>query len=225
MANKKIIKSWEQNAAEWIKTIQEETIASRKITNPAIIEVLKRYNPSTLLDLGCGEGWLTRKLNEEGIQTVGIDGTSALIERAKLIGSNDYYVQSYEQIINNEPVEGAPYEGVVFNFCLYLKEEVVDILKVIPNYLTNRRLIFIQTLHPFAFPGGDFNYEDQWLDDSWKGLKGSFTSPHKWYYRTLEGWATTFAHSGLSIAEISEPLLPDKSKPASIIFTLTKAND
>ena len=225
MENKKILKSWEENATEWIKAIEEDTISSRKITNPAIMEILKKYNPSTLLDLGCGEGWLSGKLNEEGIQTVGIDGTPALIERAKLISPGNYYIQSYEQIISNEPIEEAPYEAVVFNFCLYLKEEVEKILKIIPNSLTDRKLVFIQTLHPFAFLGSGFAYEDQWLDDSWKGLKGTFTSPHRWYYRTLEGWVNTFADSGLGIVEISEPLLPGKSKPASIIFTLTEATN
>ncbi|WP_221176052.1 class I SAM-dependent methyltransferase [Brevibacillus nitrificans] len=36
-----------------------------------------RYRPSRVLDVGCGEGWLARTLNEEGIDVVGIDGSPA----------------------------------------------------------------------------------------------------------------------------------------------------
>lgn len=221
MKGNDILHSWSENAAEWINTLNQEAITSRKITNPAIVRILKKYRPSKVLDLGCGEGWLTRKLFEEGITTVGIDGTLELIENAKSRGGANFYVQSYEEIIEKGVIEEAPYEAVVFNFCLYLKDEVESMLPVVADNLIDRKLVFIQTLHPLAFLSSEMNYENQWVADSWKGLTGAFTSPHQWYYRTLEGWMNTFTNSRLSMLEISEPLLPDKSKPASIIFTLT----
>jgi len=118
-------------------------------------------------------------------------------------------------------VPGGPYEAAVFNFCLYHNEETDSLLKAVRNFLHKRKLVIIQTLHPFAFISNDFVYQDQWLPDSWKGLKGGFRSPHKWYYRTLEGWISTIKKSGLKVVEIKEPKAPNASSPSSILFILS----
>ncbi|MEM6524461.1 MAG: class I SAM-dependent methyltransferase [Bacteroidota bacterium] len=221
MKTKKILESWDINAKEWINAIETGAIGSRSITNPAIIEVIKYNKPGKLLDAGCGEGWLARSLSELGMKVVGIDGTEKLIEEAKAKSDIPFYTQSFEQIINGKTVPESPYDAVVFNFCLYLGSEAQDLLRSIGDLLDGKRLIFIQTLHPIAFLGDGFQYEDQWIEDSWKGLKGSFTSPHRWYFRTMSGWMDTFNRSGLRLLNMNEPVQKDKTKPSSIIFTLT----
>lgn len=224
MHHNEIIESWNINAREWIAAMEQQTIESRTITNPAIFKTIAGLNPSKILDLGCGEGWLTHKLNTSGIEAFGIDGTGQLIAKAKERG-DFYYQQSYEDIIAGVPIPNAPYEAVVFNFCLYLKEGTQHTLEAVKKFLKGRKLIIVQTLHPQTFIGSGVQYQNQWLDDSWKGLKGNFTSPHKWYFRTLEGWAETFRHSGLTILDINEPTSADGRSPVSIIFTLTSNYD
>lgn len=224
MYHNDIIESWKINASEWISAIEEQTIESRKVTNPAILKTIEDLNPSNILDLGCGEGWLTHKLNTLGIEAFGIDGTEQLITKAKGRG-NFYHLLSYEEIIEGAPIPNAPYEAIVFNFCLYLKEGTQQILEAVKNYLKGRKLVVVQTLHPYTFISSGVQYQNQWLDNSWKGLKGNFRSPHKWYYRTLEGWVETIKSSGLSILDIKEPTSSDGKSPVSIIFTLTPNND
>lgn len=208
------------NASEWITALAGKTIESRSVTSPAIFNTIRDIDPHNVLDLGCGEGWLTRMLNDAGIASVGIDATQGLIDKAKADGG-EFYAKTYEKIIEDNRVPSAPYEAVVFNFCLYQKEETEDILRTAKNFLEKRKLVIIQTLHPFAFLGAEFVYENQWLDDSWKGLKGGFHSPHKWYYRTLEGWMSTIAACGLTVENIKEPKAADASTPSSIIFILS----
>ncbi len=57
-----ILTSWAANAAPWIALLQGKGIASRQITNPAIVNAISRYRPDSVLDVGCGEGWLCRAL-------------------------------------------------------------------------------------------------------------------------------------------------------------------
>ena len=221
MNTNKVLESWQINASEWIKTLEGQHIESRKITNPAIFDTIKSFRPSKVLDIGCGEGWLTRALDQSGIRAVGIDGTPQLIENAKSKGGGDFFVQSYEEIIHGQEIMEAPYEAVVFNFCLYLKEETLGLLSKVPLFLQGRNLIFIQTLHPYFALAEGLEYKNQWLDNAWRGLRGKFTAPHHWYYRTLEGWMKTIADSGLKLLSAREPLLPGAGRPASIIFILT----
>ncbi|TRX50927.1 methyltransferase domain-containing protein [Fulvivirga sp. M361] len=213
-----ILKSWQTNAEEWIKVINDGDIASRKVTSPAVVKTVGAYHPAKVLDLGCGEGWLTRALNELNIPTTGIDATPALIDRAKKQGNGVFDVLSFEEIIKGNPISGAPYEAIVLNFCLYMKEETIQLLNALKNHLEGERLIIIQTLHPISFQLVKMKYEDQWLDDSWKGLPGNFVLPHRWYFRTLSCWLETLTSCGLILKAIEEPMAEEADKPSSIIF-------
>ena len=53
-----ILASWAANAAPWIALLQGCGIASRQTTNPAIINAINRYQPDSVLDVGCGTGIL-----------------------------------------------------------------------------------------------------------------------------------------------------------------------
>lgn len=217
-----IAASWEINAKEWIKTIENNTIVSRKVTSPAIFDTIQEIHPEKVLDLGCGEGWLTRQLNASGISAVGVDATEELIQQAQIKGGS-FYTKSYEEIIKDRTVPDGPYEAVVFNFCLYQAMETVHMLEATKHFLHKRKLVIIQTLHPFAFLGSNFVYQDQWIEDSWKGLGGNFRSGHRWYYRTLEGWISTIRDSGLRIEQIKEPTAQGATTPSSILFVLSHA--
>ena len=59
--DRKIIDSWHRNAAPWSLAIREDQIESRTlVTNQAIVDAIVSRSARTLLDIGCGEGWLAR---------------------------------------------------------------------------------------------------------------------------------------------------------------------
>ena len=96
-----VLDSWNQNAYSWITAIENEEIESRKIvTNNAIIDAIMSYSPDSILDMGCGEGWLTRELTIRGMEAWGVDGVSPLIEKAKIMNYGKFLVVSYEDIVN-----------------------------------------------------------------------------------------------------------------------------
>lgn len=213
-----VLRSWQQNAAEWVQAIHGQTIASRKFTNPAIINAIKHYKPAKILDLGCGEGWLTRSLSNKDTFVTGIDGTKELIDYAKTLGSNPFYTISFEEITAGKPIPNAPFEAIVLNFCLYLKDGLIPLFSVLKNQLTPNGHIFIQTLHPSFLQMNNLPYQSQWIEDSWKGLPGKFTQPHRWYARTLEDWFAVFEAVNLK-ATLKEPV-NDAGQPVSLIFIL-----
>lgn len=213
-----VLQSWQQNAGEWIHAIQGHTIASRKFTNPAIVETIKQYKPSTVLDLGCGEGWLTRALSNKDTFVTGVDGTKELVEHAKTLSNNPFYTLNFEEIIAGMPIPNAPFDAVVLNFCLYLKDGLIPLFLALKNQLTANGHIFIQTLHPSFLLMNKLPYQSQWVEDSWKGLPGNFTQPHRWYARTLEDWFAVFDEAGLATT-LKEPI-NDAGLPVSLIFIL-----
>jgi trans-aconitate methyltransferase len=51
-----------------------------------VVELLAPKPGERILDLGCGDGVLTKRLVEEGCEVVGIDGSASQIEAAKRLG-------------------------------------------------------------------------------------------------------------------------------------------
>ncbi|MCM4165652.1 MULTISPECIES: bifunctional 2-polyprenyl-6-hydroxyphenol methylase/3-demethylubiquinol 3-O-methyltransferase UbiG [unclassified Arenibacter] len=216
-----IIKSWNINALEWIKVIDNADIESRKFTNRAILQLIGNSPAIKVLDIGCGEGWLTRSLGAMGKSTVGLDAIPQLLENAKKKGGGTYYQMSYEDIILGNPIPEAPYDAAVFNFCLYQKEGLGQLLKQVKNALSENGYIAVQTLHPFFLMQNNMEYKSQWIGDSWKGLPGNFTDGHAWYARTFESWISVFKKAGLQLHQLQE-VTNDGNKPLSVIFILSE---
>jgi len=216
LSDDRIVDSWHKNASPWTDAVRGNQIESRAlITNRAIIEAVLSRSPRTVLDIGCGEGWLVRALAERGVEATGVDVVPALVEQANAAGGGEFRVASYEQIAAGELEMTV--DAVVANFSLIGKESVEGVLRRAPELLTENGALIIQTLHPLV-AGGDLPYEDGWRRGSWAGFSREFSDPAPWYFRTLESWKRLLTGSGFSRIEMREPIHPETGKPASVIF-------
>jgi 2-polyprenyl-3-methyl-5-hydroxy-6-metoxy-1,4-benzoquinol methylase len=212
----RIIQSWIANAHPWTIAVREEKIESRRlVTNPAIVAAVMDQQPKTVLDLGCGEGWLARALAANGIAVMGVDVVPALIERAKAAGGGQFEVLSYEEVAAGKL--NRKFDVVVSNFALLGQQSVVDLFKQIPTLLTSNGALIIQTLHPVLICS-ERRYEDGWREEAWAGLASGFSAPAPWYFRTLASWVRLYRDHGLALKDIREPLHPKTGKPVSVVF-------
>ena len=193
---------------------------SRKlVTNDAIIKAVLNYEPKSVLDIGCGEGWLSRTLREKGVEAFGVDAIEKLVEEAIKKDGAFYSVATFQQLANKEANINKKFDAAVINFSLIDKEDTEALIKGIGEYLNNDGHLIIQTLHPLVIAMND-DYTTGWKEGSWNGMKRDFEQPYHWYFRTLENWMQLFKEAGLSIKEIKEPLHPETKRPVSIIFVL-----
>ena len=217
LSDHKIVDSWNKNVSPWTTAVRGQQIESRKlITDQAIVDAVLTCFANTVIDLGCGEGWLTRKLTSHGLAVTGIDAVAGLVEQAKREGGGAYRQISYEDIIEGKL--HATVDAIVCNFSLIGKESVEGLFDIFPTLLNPNGKLIIQTLHP-VMACGDDHYVDGWREGSWDGFNNEFTDPAPWYFRTLESWVNLFNNSDLQLQEMREPLHPITGKPASVIFT------
>jgi 2-polyprenyl-3-methyl-5-hydroxy-6-metoxy-1,4-benzoquinol methylase len=216
LSDARIVDSWCKNASPWTTAVRENQIASRTlVTNKAIVDAVLSRSPRTVLDIGCGEGWLARSLTEHGIRAIGVDVVPELIEQAKKAGGGEFRVSSYEDISAGSL--DVSFDLVVANFSLIGKESVEGVIRRAPSLLNPGGSLIIQTLHPVA-SCGDESYSDGWRTGSWAGFSEEFSDPAPWYFRTMESWEHLLADSGFRILETREPVHPETLKPASVIF-------
>ena len=222
LSDEKIVDSWHTNATPWTAAVRDQRIESRRlVTDRAIIDAITGRQPRSVLDLGCGEGWLVRALAARGVpEVIGVDVVPALIDQARAAGGGEFRVASYEAIARGEL--RITVDVAVANFALIGKEAVDALIKSAPKLLNPGGALVIQTLHPVV-ACGDLPYMDGWREGSWAGFSDDFTDPAPWYFRTLETWVRLIASSGLTLVEMREPIHPATNKPASVLFIARSA--
>jgi 2-polyprenyl-3-methyl-5-hydroxy-6-metoxy-1,4-benzoquinol methylase len=215
-----IIQSWQANAGNWIRLIEAGGIESRKlVTNKAIIDAIVSTNPASVLDIGCGEGWLTNELSKLGMISVGVDVVPELIGRAKENMNGSYFVASYEDISSYKfkMQISRLFDTIVVNFALLGKDSTENLLAALPAYLSPGGKLLIQTLHPDQRKEMN-DYVTGWKQGSWLGLGDHFTMPYEWYFRTMEDWLALLRKSGFGKVWTIETSHPHTGKPISVIF-------
>ncbi|MBD8873830.1 methyltransferase domain-containing protein [Rhodanobacter sp. DHB23] len=194
--------------------MREGRIESRRlVTDQAILDAVLARSPRTAIDVGCGEGWLTRALAGKGVRVLGVDAVPALVEAARAKGGGEFRVLSYEDIASGALDLRA--DVVVCNFSLLGGSSVDALLAAVPDLLEPNGALIVQTLHP-AMAGEP--YADGWREGSWIGCGEGFGEAAPWYFRTLGSWVAVFAQAGLNLVQLVEPVHPDTGRPASVIF-------
>jgi 2-polyprenyl-3-methyl-5-hydroxy-6-metoxy-1,4-benzoquinol methylase len=211
-----IIASWEGNARPWTTAVRQGRIESRKrVTDRAIVDAILDRSPHTVLDLGCGEGWLVREVAGHGIRGTGIDVVPALVEAARAAGGGDFRALSYEQIAAGALATTA--DALICNFSLLGQASVEGLFRAAPSLLNPRGHVVVQTLHPLM-ACGEHPYADGWREGSWAGCGEGFGAPAPWYFRTLASWIALFVDNGFRLVALREPRHPDSGQPASLIL-------
>jgi len=218
LSDEKIIDSWEKNVSPWVIAIRNKQIDSRiQVTDKAIIETILSLDAKTVLDIGCGEGWLARELVESGLGVTGIDAVEELVSSARKLGQGNFQVLKYEEI-STDTISGA-FDVAVCNFSLLGKESVEHIFDSVSSLLNPDGYFVIQTLHPQCF--NEEPYMDGWRKGSWTGFNDEFCDPAPWYFRTTESWLKLIDDSGLELKQIKEPI---NSKTGDIVSLILIAS-
>jgi len=222
LSDEKVVDSWHTNAAPWTSAVREQRIESRKlVTDRAVVDAVMRRQPRSVLDLGCGEGWLVRALAAHGVpKVIGVDVVPALIDQARTAGGGEFRVASYEAVARGELQ--VTVDVAVANFALIGKDAVDALIQSAPTLLNPGGALVIQTLHPVV-ACGDLPYIDGWREGSWAGFSDDFSDPAPWYFRTIGSWIDMLHSSGLNLVEMREPIHPNTHKPASVLFIARSA--
>lgn len=209
-----ILKSWDTNAQAWTQAVRNREIESRnRVTNQAIIDAILAQGFQSMLDVGCGEGWLIREISGTRPGTyVGIDGSQVLIKQARQLDPNNLYWHETYQTLNPDHFE-QKFDLIVCNFSLFGKESVDALLANLKTLLTPNGKILIQTLQVE-------DKESGWQPGSWQGFSDQFTDPAPWYKRNHQAWLQTFEQAGLVVIETELTHDGKNTQPYSVIFTI-----
>lgn len=185
---------WERNAGLWMRAVREGLIPSRiRATNAAVVDAMARLGARTVLDIGCGEGWLARQI--PAVRFTGFDASAELIEAARRDSPGEFHVLSYEAFVRDPRAVGGPFDAAVANFSLF----DADVTALLGAAGEVSEWLVVQTLHPSAATAG----RQVERFDSLASLGG--WAPMEWHNRSREEWESQIEGAGWRIAQIEEP--------------------
>jgi 2-polyprenyl-3-methyl-5-hydroxy-6-metoxy-1,4-benzoquinol methylase len=210
---------WNTNASFWVQIIREHRDRYRsELTDPAILKAIGQPAGLTVLDAGCGEGYLSRILAQNGATVTGVDSSTKLVEAARTQNLNDML----PVVFDIASVDELPYADNTFDLvvCNHLVNDLYDPSKAIREFarvLRRDGRIIILMLHPC------FYNKHAERDQATNGLiaasyfetrsieqvfeVGGLTSPvaNTAWFRPLEFYTEELRKSGFAITSLTEP--------------------
>jgi SAM-dependent methyltransferase len=209
--------AWETHADRWIAWAREpEHDTYWRFHRDTFLDLVPDAGPRTL-DLGCGEGRLSRDLTRLGHKVAGVDVSPAMIRAARSSSS--------EIPVCVGDAAALPFGDDTFDLVVaFMSLQDVDMLdhaiQEAARVLTAGGRFCLAVVHPLNSAGSfadesahsPFVIEDSYLDQSLyaddlarDGLEMTFVSAH----RPMQAYTDALAHAGLLIDRVREPAAPD----------------
>jgi ubiquinone/menaquinone biosynthesis C-methylase UbiE len=209
--------AWNQEAERWAKWAREPGHDSYwRFHRDQFLELVPRPGLLTV-DIGCGEGRLTRHLQSLGHKTVGIDVSETLIAFARDADqSGDYRLANAAQV----PLDDASADLAIAFMTMQDIDDLQSAISEAARFLIPGGRLLMSIVHPINSAGqfvdesaeakfvisgrylAEFNYSDTFERD---GLEMTFHSRH----RPLDAYSRALEQAGFLIEAIREHPVPD----------------
>jgi 2-polyprenyl-3-methyl-5-hydroxy-6-metoxy-1,4-benzoquinol methylase len=210
---------WNQNASYWAKIIRENRDKYRnELTDAAVLQAIGQCEGLKILDAGCGEGYMSRKLATLGAQVAGVDASEGLIDAARSHPGNQQAAASFEVA----SVDSLPYADRAFDLvlCNHLVNDLPDPsgpIREFARLLRPEGRIVILLLHPCFYNkhterasasngiGASAYFQVRSIDQHFE--VDGLTSPvaNTAWFRPLEFYTEELRKSGFAISSLAEP--------------------
>jgi SAM-dependent methyltransferase len=208
-------KHWSRVAEEWVAWARKPNHDAFWAYRASLAAFIGRGN-GTALDVGCGEGRVSRELTTCGFEVIAVDPVSRFVRAAMQARSaRDYAVASSAEL----PFEDAQFDLVVAYNVLMDVEDVPAALREFRRVIRPTGQLVISICHPFVdhgrFIGDEMNspfvVEGTYFGrkrfegvEERDGLRMHFAG---WSY-PLEAYGMALEEAGLAITSLREPV-PD----------------
>ena len=220
---KRVASSWDSNAANWKDAVRKGLIPSRRAgTDDAVIKAILSQKPTRVLDVGCGEGWLCRRIAQSaGCKVIGIDGAAELVEEAQQADPhNRYELFRYRDLIEGTAGIDGSFDVIVFNYAL-LDETAPALLTAATRLLSDDGAIIIQTLHPWML-AEEGRYCDGWRSEDFAAFENQDWEAMPWFFRRLSSWHEVVRSADLILHRLDEPAASKGGLPLSLLMICGK---
>ncbi len=146
--------SWDEVAKDYHKTVGETGDSyHRTYVNPIIFDIIGDIRGLSVLDLACGQGYLSRILARKGAKVVGIDISEKMLEIARASEESESLDVTYICCNSGEMTEiaDASMDFIVSTFGFHDIKEIDSTIEECSRVLTRGGKLVFAIPHPFTY--------------------------------------------------------------------------
>lgn len=193
------------------------------LLTPNILSLLGDVKDKTVLDAGCGEGYLSRLLSEKGATVFAVDFSERMLELAdERTSSRDTVHYQQADLEHLECFSADRFDNIVSNMVIQDVSQLDKVLKELFRVLKPEGHLIFSILHPcFITPESGWEKNEQGEKLHWNvdhyfkegQFEQRFGTEDKvfGFHRTLSTYFNTLIQTGFTIEEVIEPV-PSKEQ-------------
>jgi 2-polyprenyl-3-methyl-5-hydroxy-6-metoxy-1,4-benzoquinol methylase len=214
--------AWNEGAGEWVERIRSG-MGGRVHAHDASLYALLPPPSGLTLDVGCGEGRVSRELATRGYDVVGYDASEMLVAKAHEAHPEGRYEVAQ---IDALPLDDATAELIVCVNVLPHIHDLAGAARALARVLAPGGMLLIGTIHPIAHAGtydeetGELRIQNYYGREPESVPLGEHTVHHQ--RRTIEDYLRTFLVAGFALADLREVPGPSGSAPLYLDLLLTR---
>jgi len=143
------IEVYDKRAESYAESARESTF-KEELEFPATTSLIPEVDDKRILDTGCGTGFYTEWLHENGAEVVGVDGSEEMLDRAR--ERLDEGVKFYQADLSEEfriEVEHK-FDGVVGSLVFGYIEDWEKLFSQLYSHLASEGFLVFSVAHPFT---------------------------------------------------------------------------
>jgi ubiquinone/menaquinone biosynthesis C-methylase UbiE len=218
---------WDQMVDWWDEKLGEEgDLWHRALIDPPVIELAGDVKGLHVLDLACGNGYLSRRFARQGANVTGVDASAPLIERARIRTQQANLDITYHEsdAARLEMLQDSSFDLVVCNMALMDIENAAGAIQEVSRVLRSKGRFVTSISHPCFDKVDTSGWAIEYIypiTTIWRKMsqyREITTADLQWfrvpdktvytrsYHRPLSWYAHTLRASGLLIAALEEPM-------------------
>lgn len=215
------LRAWDMVASAYASRVGVQGDATYERFRSFIWRNLGEIEDLSVLDLGCGHGWLSGEIHERGGNMIGVDGSKALLEIARRKHPEIRFEHADLTAGLPGELEMIGFDRIVSHMVVMDLPELSRLASSLARCLRPGGRVVITMTHPAFFmqsPHEDpesgecfrkvrgYLQHEQWWVESFGG--------HRHHHRPLGFYVNWLATGGLGVVELYEPPVPLSAPPS-----------
>jgi len=207
---------WEQHAGWWQR---EHASGSDPEYEQQIHTLIARHlvGARRVLDIGCGEGQVTRRIAGLGIDAIGLDPVASQVREARERGNGPQYARARAEAL---PCRNGAFDAVVLCLALEHVDAFDVVFQEVARVLEPGGRFVLLLCHPLLQAPGSGWIDDQTLGEHYWRV-GAYLDDHvevdevapgvnlRFVHRPLSRYVHAMGRAGLLIDDMEEPSPPE----------------
>lgn len=220
--------SWGKEAEWYTDHLESHDTYHAKVILPNLLRIVEAKKGSTILEIGCGEGYFARAFAGEGASVIASDIGKELIAKAKEKGGGPEYHASPAEDLSWVRLRSV--DTVVAVLTLQNMEKIEPVMKEVANVLRpGGHFVFVINHPAFRIPkktawgfdettGTQYRRTDAYLSahrekmDMHPGLRGKRSVTYS-FHRSLQDYMKALRGAGFAVTRLEEWISHKTSEP------------